>query len=197
MERDAAANLSEEENELFKEFFESHGLSRINYMRLLRAGQWVDTPPDGHLTREGSPNPRVRLMTKGEARVHVGDDEVSVCGVGRQETIEIGKRTNNSEEMINIFWNLNEYTYMCPLPSSPLPPPRCLRCRPVTSSEKWVYTPASTRIAPPCRRRRCAPQGTVAASSGRVVRHQRGSSEGVIGGGSPGGKMRQHRHCNT
>ena len=90
VERDAAANLSEEENELFKEFFESHGLSRINYMRLLRAGQWVDTPPDGHLTREGSPNPRVRLMTKGEARVHVGDDEVSVGVLGGKRCVARG-----------------------------------------------------------------------------------------------------------
>lgn len=65
-----AVRLSEEERELHETLFA--GLTRLEYMKLLRAGRWQTLEPGSVLTQQGRELGSVMLISSGSARVEAG-----------------------------------------------------------------------------------------------------------------------------
>jgi len=61
------ARLSEEESELRQALFP--GLTRLEFVRLLRAGTWREVPAGTVLTRQGEPVERILLVGRGRVRI--------------------------------------------------------------------------------------------------------------------------------
>jgi CRP-like cAMP-binding protein len=66
-----ANNLSEEERHLYNLCFASTHLNTVDYMRLVRAGEFVEIKDGHYLTREQTHNSYVYLIAHGSAKVYV------------------------------------------------------------------------------------------------------------------------------
>lgn len=70
-----AARFTAEERELHETLFRS--FTKLEFMKLLRAGRWGTAEPGSVLTREGEKVERVLLISHGLAAVHVGGRQVA------------------------------------------------------------------------------------------------------------------------
>ena len=77
-----ADHLKPEEEELLNFVFDYTGISRLDFLSLVRAGTWEDYSAGTQLTSAGSPNPRVIIVYSGRAQVEINGEKVYVLDSG-------------------------------------------------------------------------------------------------------------------
>ncbi len=76
-----AVRFSEEERELYETIFRN--FTKLEFMKLLRAGQWATASPGQTLTIQGQPVPAVMLISSGLAEVLIGGRKAARLGDGQ------------------------------------------------------------------------------------------------------------------
>ena len=62
-----ANNLAAEETELMNLVFDCTGISKVDFLTLVRAGRWEEYEPGHKIITEGEQNPYVYLISRGKA----------------------------------------------------------------------------------------------------------------------------------
>lgn len=68
-ERQDAAKLDDNAMELYDDLFAPHGMSLVNFHRLLKTARWETYEPGTKLTEQGTFNHKVYVMLSGDAQV--------------------------------------------------------------------------------------------------------------------------------
>jgi hypothetical protein len=69
-----ANNLRAEETDLMNLVFDCTGVSKVDFLTLVRAGHWQDYEPGHEIIREGEQNPHVYLISRGKALAHLNGE---------------------------------------------------------------------------------------------------------------------------